>query len=527
MKWGPAAGSLCALCIFVLLSLELLPAQASAQVVINEVMYNPAGSDAGREWVELYNKGQSDVTMVGGSGKGSWRLNDGSNHTLTDPSGGTGRGSLIVPAGGYLIVANDPNDFISGEYAGGSYSVVKSSLSLNNNGATLTLLDGTGATVDTVSYAPSQGGNDDGSSLQRQADGSWIAALPTPGAANSLVPYVAPVVDNDQTSTSPPSDQSDASSTDGSQTQTAATQSSYVAPPAPILYADAEGASTVIVGADVEFDASAYDKDQDVIDPSTVRFLWNFGDGSTAEGPAVLHHFSYPGRYAVDLEIADNKNAAGDEIIVTADPAALSFSLLPDGGTRIENLAGHDLDLSSWIVREGAGSFAAQFILPEHSKILTDSAMEIPPQTLSFRASSSTMLEYPNGALALAMGENSAASTTPQHVQEESIVPPDPPPRSASAPTAPPEPSETSSVVEADPDDVSSSDATDTDTEALDVPTSPTPTILQTAAAASSPASNYFWWFGVAALALAALAAVIAATHFKKGEWDIVEDKPE
>src|SRR5580698_2679411 len=143
----------------IVLCIGAAPNLALAQVVINEVMYNPQGSDSGREWVELYNEGQSDVAMVGGSGKGSWRLNDGSNHTLTDPAGGTGRGSLTIPAGGYLVIAYDPNDFISGEYAGGSYSVVRSSIALNNNGATLTLLDGTGATVDTVTYNPSQGGN--------------------------------------------------------------------------------------------------------------------------------------------------------------------------------------------------------------------------------------------------------------------------------------------------------------------------------------------------------------------------------
>src|SRR5580700_10683565 len=129
MKWGPA------IVPFVLIFIFLLPALVSAQVIVNEVMYNPEGSDTGREWIELYNAGQSDVTMVGGSGKGSWRISDGSNHTLTDPASpasggasGTGRGSLTIPAGGYLVIASDPNDFISGEYAGGAYSVVKSSL---------------------------------------------------------------------------------------------------------------------------------------------------------------------------------------------------------------------------------------------------------------------------------------------------------------------------------------------------------------------------------------------------------------
>lgn len=510
MERGPAARSLViALLVFA------APSFASAQVVINEIMYNPQGADTGREWVELYNQGQTDVTMVGGSGKGSWRLSDGSNHTLTDPAGGTGRGSLTVPAGGYLVIASDPNDFISGEYAGGTYSVVKSSISLNNTGATVALLDGTGTAVDTVTYSPSQGGSDDGSSLQRQADGSWIAALPTPGVANSLTPYVAP-----QASASTPP-QASATSTEQAQLQSGADVSSYVAPPAPSVYADAGGDRTVIVGADVEFDASAYDKDQNVLDPGTTRFLWNFGDGSTAEGDSVLHHFSYPGNYAVILEIANNKNAASAQLTVTAQPAALSFSLLQDGGVGIQNLAGHDLDLSGWMVRQDASSFAAQLILPDHSKVLSGSSMQISPQTLSFRASSSTMLEYPNGTLALAMGESSAASNAVQAApdtvaSDTTKVAFD----AAKSPTA-----EASAVAD-DPD------VADVGTDsAMDSTGSPqadsTSTVLETASVASAPFSRYLWWLGVAAMALAGGAALAAAAHFKKGEWNIIEDKSE
>ena len=36
-----------------------------AQVVINEVLNNPAGSESGAEWVELYNKSSSPVSLSG------------------------------------------------------------------------------------------------------------------------------------------------------------------------------------------------------------------------------------------------------------------------------------------------------------------------------------------------------------------------------------------------------------------------------------------------------------------------------
>ncbi|MDD2331839.1 MAG: lamin tail domain-containing protein [Candidatus Cloacimonetes bacterium] len=36
-----------------------------AQIVINEVLYDPVGTDTGKEWIELYNSGDSDVNLQG------------------------------------------------------------------------------------------------------------------------------------------------------------------------------------------------------------------------------------------------------------------------------------------------------------------------------------------------------------------------------------------------------------------------------------------------------------------------------
>jgi hypothetical protein len=508
--------------IFLLL-LAALPRFAHAQVVISEIMYNPKGTDTGREWIELYNAGSSDVAMAAGSGKGGWRVNDGSNHTLTDPAGGTGRGTLTIPAAGYLVIASDPSDFTSGEYAGGSYSVIKSSISLNNTGTTVSIVDGTGATLDSVPYTSAQGANDDGTSLQKTADGSWIAALPTPGTANATAPYVAPVADTSSTSQGSDQSSQSATTTESSPASPAAV-SSYVPPPTPDLYADAGSDRSAIVGADTEFDASAYDKTQQLIDPSTVRFSWNFGDGSTAEGEAVEHHFSYPGRYAVVLDIAKAKNAASDELTVTAEPAALSFDLLQDGGVRIDNFAAHDLDLSGWIVREDPGTFSSQFMLPDHSEILSGSSMSISAATLQFRASSSTMLEYPNGVLALAAGYSSASSTaaTLQPAMQSTAAP------SASGAIAPTpslqkQMAKTSSDPSAQTDDTVQEDLTDADS--TNSPQETSSTSAQTASAAAAFSAKYIWWLGALALALVAAAAIIAAGRIKKGEWDIVEEK--
>lgn len=349
-----------------------------AAVVINEVMYDPLGSDSGREWVELHNDGTSDVTLVGGSGSGSWRIADSSNHTLVAPPGNGGRGSLVVPAGGYLVIANDPATFIA-EY-GGAYSVVRSALTLNNTGVTVSLVDGSSGTVDSFSYTAAMGGSDSGTSLQLSA-AAWLQALPTPGAANAASAYVPPANDDNEEKEEGSSQMVPASSV---------IKHGYVSPPTPEIFADAGENRTVIVGADVKFVARAYDRDKEII--NYAKFLWNFGDGSVDRGPVVMHNFAYPGRYTVGLVIQNDEFRTQSRITVEALPASTTLSALPGGGIAIQNLSGRDLDLSFWKIGQGS----SEFVLPEHSVVLKDSALNISAPTLGFAAAGAE-LRYPNG----------------------------------------------------------------------------------------------------------------------------------
>ena len=62
-------------------------------IVINEIMYHPITQDDDEEYVELYNRGSSNVNV------GLWEFEDGI--TFTIPQG------TVIPAGGYLVVARN------------------------------------------------------------------------------------------------------------------------------------------------------------------------------------------------------------------------------------------------------------------------------------------------------------------------------------------------------------------------------------------------------------------------------------
>lgn len=125
----------------------------SGQVYINEFEQNPAGSDFGNEWVELYNSGSSAVDVTG------WVLTaNGGN-----PQSKTLSGS--IPAGGYMVVSK------SGQF-------------LDNSGESLTLDDDTGTQVDATPVFDD--GANDSRSQQRSIDGAdtWTFKTNTKGASN-------------------------------------------------------------------------------------------------------------------------------------------------------------------------------------------------------------------------------------------------------------------------------------------------------------------------------------------------------
>lgn len=118
-------------------------------VVISEIMYNPPGSDADLEYLELYNAGDDAVNLQGYSFSGF-------NYTFP---------GFNLGAGEYVIVAADSLFFTATfgiaafEWDGGG---------LGNGGELLQLLDDSGGVVDEVEYAP---------------DGDWPSAPDGLGAS--------------------------------------------------------------------------------------------------------------------------------------------------------------------------------------------------------------------------------------------------------------------------------------------------------------------------------------------------------
>ncbi len=162
-------------------------------VIINEIHYNPDVTTEWAEFVELHNTNEMSVDISG------WHFCDGIDYTFP--------ADTIIPAGGYVVVAEDPTTVQNkyGVSAGAVYGPYIGSL--NNDGEKIELCNSIGKEMNQVDYDlgfpwPTTGDavpDDDmhpgtGHSMQlthpsfdNDMGGSWRSAYPTPGAENSAV----------------------------------------------------------------------------------------------------------------------------------------------------------------------------------------------------------------------------------------------------------------------------------------------------------------------------------------------------
>ena len=109
------------------------------KLVISEVMADPATiSDANGEWFELHNPGSQLVSLTG------FQIGSANDASVTIT------GAVSVPAGGYVVVAKNPDNAVNG----GLNAVFSfGALNLANNATDwLTIRDNVGALIDSVSW---------------------------------------------------------------------------------------------------------------------------------------------------------------------------------------------------------------------------------------------------------------------------------------------------------------------------------------------------------------------------------------
>ena len=152
------------------------------QVVINEIMYNPAsgtGSDYDYEFLELYNAGTDAVDMSG------WSFTQGVTHVFADGTSLAGMSYMVVSVPGANSQGSlDTNPYDpdgDGAMDNGAVVVEWTSGGLGNSGEDIEIVDAGGVVIDYVDYED----NSDGWSSQADGGGASLELI-SPDLDNSL-----------------------------------------------------------------------------------------------------------------------------------------------------------------------------------------------------------------------------------------------------------------------------------------------------------------------------------------------------
>lgn len=365
-------------------------------VTISEIYYDPVGTDAGQEWIELYNDTSNDIDISG------WKLFENNvNHAIAPYTG-----ELVVPAGGYAVIADQPSQVVAS--FSGIERLYDSAFSLNNTGETLLLKDADGLTVSEVSYIADEGANGTGGSLNKIGT-AWIARIASPGKAPSSN---APTSSGDAETPSSGgsgSNSGSSSSAHGNDTPSLSgtqSQSSSKRDPRlernPLFTLSLVLQDTIVAGTPVVVDGTLERNEQLL---KSGRFEWNLGDGTSfavSRLQPLSHVYAASGTYVVVLEYYktefDTVPFLHIEKTITVLDGSITIARVTDTGLiALQNNDVETLDLAGWSVQSKGQSF----VFSKNTFIVAGKTLTIPfaVHRLAVSASSSVALLKPTGEL--------------------------------------------------------------------------------------------------------------------------------
>lgn len=371
--------------LFVWVLICIAPCAVHAEVLINEIAWMGTINSANDEWIELYNNGDTAVSLSG------WRL------IASDGSPSISLSGNISALGYFLLERTD--DSSAPPTADHIYSGA-----LGNTGENLALVDEIGAVVDEMSFASGWPAGDSTTkeTMQRSVSG-WITAQGTPKAENV-------------TSNNTESEQDSNSFEDAVIEQ----EDGYLI--------DVRAPQHAISGVAASF--YGYVEDE-MSGRSEGRYYWNFGDGAVSETwlrtgskKPVQHVYVAPGTYSVLFEYNTNSFEGGEPIIskrhtVTVNDPAVEISSVSHAGVTIKNSSSIDIDLSGWYVRQDSGLFQ----IPLHTVVLSSSSVVF-SRKLTNLTGTETVLLRPDKSYVTSYVEKPiyVQSSSPDPVSATSVV---------------------------------------------------------------------------------------------------------
>ncbi len=365
-------------CVFVFVLFSFTPYLAKAEVIINEIKFNPTGE----RFVELYNNSSQDVNLT------NWyiqRKSSPSSDFATFISSNIFK-DKIIPANGFFVISRA--DFSGVDVLVDSMTLTDSNLlQVKRSRSAEDIADivswGDFSNCNTICDSDLVKKNE-GKSMQRFGD-TWSVSDPTLGRTNVLK-NTSNTTENNTSNTNNNTNNQNSSNTNTTkkkQEKIIYDIKTYIDIP-----------DFAFVGLPVKL--SAYTTGRDGQKTFNGKYFWNLGDGAFVEGHIkdisfLEYTYHYPGEYEINLnfyEPFDGIEKPSTSNIFNIEVVMLDLELkniIQNNNLFIEliNNTEYPLDISSWVLKGENRSFT----FPLNTKIKAKSKITISPQISLFSVS--------------------------------------------------------------------------------------------------------------------------------------------
>lgn len=349
------------------LSFLFLMIPLSHSQTISEIMYDPAGSDTGNEWIEIFNNTSSGIDLT------TYKLfESNTNHSISasplysNPNGNT------LTAGEYAIIVDNPTTFLA-NHIGFFGKLFDSSFSLINSGEELILKNSTLTSLSSVNYIPLSDANNTGGTLN-YINNLWQAYKESPSASSTLE-----IIINTNTNSNLDTNNTNSTSTNTNTSTSNTATNNYVSYSSSgsnrYILGDlkllAPREINTVVGAETDFFVKSIDNRNN---PVITSVYWSFGDGAEGVGTSTKHRYQNAGTYSAFVESEVYNSYGVDKIMVKVENPNIEISEVTNNYVEIFNKGDVELNIGRFIIMSDQGSYqlSRMFVIESNSKVKID-----------------------------------------------------------------------------------------------------------------------------------------------------------
>lgn len=360
------------------LMVQDLFAQSTGGILITEIMYDPLGTDSGREWVEVYYEGLEDIT--------SFYLRENEvNHTIKLYENHT-----VSEKSPYLIIADNPEKFLADfpEYKGYLFD---SAFSLKNTGELLQIVDKEQNILFSYEYIPPEDREEDSFSLHIVSTTSQVQEVGVPSPGNSEIEEVGPQ-SSSQSSGKGISQELVSSLIKRKEVKMLSVQEELTS-------IDIPEKMHGLVGVPLRISPYSQKTQKKV----RKKFSWSYGDGSSDHTDKPSHTYQFPGEYLIIGSVRGDdqrEHVMYSKVIIEENPIVLKEVNEQEGYFVIENTSKNPVNIEKFRLIHNQ----KKFIFPDNTVILGQAELKIALAHLDifekrspfYENTDSFILEYPH-----------------------------------------------------------------------------------------------------------------------------------